>query len=156
MLRITASRRPLAQNPNESAVSALAWRLLSPRAPTRFGAGDRPMMRTPALILAITLSLSLLMVLTAARANASQPTTPHLDRCLEEASTQLAMNDCADRERKLADHELRRLWREVAKATGAPAKLKREQRTWMKTRKQRCRQEAALHEGGSIMPLVFA
>jgi len=112
----------------------------------------------PALILSITFTLSLAMVLFAASASANHPVPAHRDRCLEQASTQLAMNDCADKERRRADRTVRALLKRVVE--GSPkavrAERKKEQRAWMETRAIVCRKEAAIHEGGSILPLVYA
>ena len=107
-------------------------------------------------LLLIAFAFSLAFFVTLSPASASQPGSAHHDRCLEEAATQLAMNDCADQERQLADKEVARLFVRVASGSRDRNKFARAQRRWAHARETRCRKEAALHEGGSILPLVYA
>lgn len=117
-----------------------------------------------ALSLALSLPLSLAISLSCAAASASAPrvevgeVVEVVDSCLETSFTQLELNDCADRERRVADRALGRLVKRLAhrRDAAAVAKLRREQRAWQTARVTRCRRESALHEGGSILPLVYA
>lgn len=84
----------------------------------------------------------------------------------EEATTQMAMNICADREYASADRELNAVWKkasEHAKAADAEigagtqhGGLLAAQRAWLTFRDAHCSFKANQYRGGSIMPLIHA
>jgi uncharacterized protein YecT (DUF1311 family) len=74
------------------------------------------------------------------------------------ASTQLAMNECAERSFKAADAELNSTYKALTQKVTKPglAKLKSAERAWIAYRDAQCAFETAGTEDGSIHPMVVS
>jgi uncharacterized protein YecT (DUF1311 family) len=87
---------------------------------------------------------------------ASPPLHAQPSRCMDEARTQLAMNECAGEEWGQADSVLNAVYAQVvAEVDSIQLPLLRDaQRAWIRLRDADCQVEAAEFEGGSMQPMV--
>jgi uncharacterized protein YecT (DUF1311 family) len=79
--------------------------------------------------------------------------------CGSDNLTQQEMNDCAAETLAYADEELNAVWDSAisyAEGAGVDDMLRDAQRLWIGYRDAACAAEAALYEGGSIAPLIYA
>ncbi|HEX3561023.1 MAG TPA: lysozyme inhibitor LprI family protein [Pyrinomonadaceae bacterium] len=76
----------------------------------------------------------------------------------DDARTQLDMNICADKQFKIADAELNRVYNQLASKLEEDkrAKLKAAEVSWLKYRDSNCDYEASLYEGGSMQPMTYS
>ena len=76
----------------------------------------------------------------------------------DDARTQLDMNICADKQFKIADAELNRVYNQLASKLEEDkrAKLKAAEVSWLKYRDSNCDYEASVYEGGSMQPMTYS
>lgn len=77
----------------------------------------------------------------------------------DNATTQIDMNICADKDYQTADRKLNDVYRKVMTALGDAgyrAKLKTAEKAWIQYRDTECTFEAAQNEGGSIYPMEYS
>ena len=100
-----------------------------------------------------TLLLSCAALLTTASAQKRAAANP-----CDDARTQLDMNICADKQFKIADAELNRVYNQLASKLEEDkrAKLKAAEVSWLKYRDSNCDYEASLYEGGSMQPMTYS
>jgi uncharacterized protein YecT (DUF1311 family) len=87
--------------------------------------------------------------------------TAYADECLDKATSQAAMNACAEKAYAASDAALNKLYRQIQQRlndNGANKRLVAAQRAWVAFRDAECRFSASDNGGGSqgsVFPMVF-
>ena len=92
-------------------------------------------------------------------AEAASGSAPPVDTgpACDPAGNQMQMNACAVRDYRAADAQLNLRYRALISslANAQVARLRQQQRAWLRERDPSCKREAQSFEGGSAWPLMF-